>query len=100
MIRILPLLLAAALLAGCQEKPFPAPAAPGPSAPAPTPATPSPASAPVAKAPIPADHDLDIGGRMHAPGMREPERNCASCHGSDLDGGSASSCFDCHGKVW
>jgi len=80
LIRTLPLLVALALPAvGCKSQPA-----------APAPAT----------AAIPADHNVDLNGKMHKPGMAEPDKNCASCHGANLDGGAASSCYQCHGKEW
>ena len=50
----------------------------------------------------PEDHTVSQGGRLHAPGLDNPQENCASCNGQDLQGGSNQepSCFQCHGDVW
>ncbi|MCF7823491.1 MAG: hypothetical protein K9N35_04900 [Candidatus Marinimicrobia bacterium] len=49
----------------------------------------------------PADHTGINGGVAHKPGFNDPMKNCVSCHGSDLRGGSAGvSCFACHAKKW
>ena len=38
---------------------------------------------------------------MHAPGKKKPFTNgCTDCHGADLRGGVARSCFSCHGREW
>jgi len=41
-------------------------------------------------------HTEELGGVMHAPGKADPLTHCVACHGSDLGGGSAPSCYDCH----
>lgn len=48
------------------------------------------------------NHTVRQGGRFHAPGLRDPEANCVSCHGADLMGGDEGqpSCFACHGRRW
>ena len=49
----------------------------------------------------PDDHTLNIDGVYHRSGLNNPELNCVSCHGQQLDGGSSGvSCYDCHGKKW
>jgi hypothetical protein len=50
----------------------------------------------------PADHTVSQGGRFHAPGLANPQVNCASCHGQNLRGGTNGepSCYMCHGEVW
>lgn len=38
---------------------------------------------------------------MHAPGKSRPFTNgCTDCHGADLRGGVARSCYTCHGREW
>ncbi len=38
---------------------------------------------------------------MHAPGYEDPRGNgCTQCHGADLRGGTAGTCFVCHGNRW
>lgn len=41
-------------------------------------------------------HTVDLGGEMHEPGYDDPLANCVSCHGSNLNGGTGPSCYDCH----
>lgn len=57
----------------------------------------------------PANHserkEADGCEAFHAPGYEQPYSNsCTSCHGSVLtgpdSGGSAPSCYTCHGEVW
>lgn len=49
----------------------------------------------------PADHTISKDGAKHKPGLNDPLKNCTSCHGNDLKGGTASvSCYECHGKKW
>jgi hypothetical protein len=49
----------------------------------------------------PSDHSISKDGFMHKSGLEQPLTNCVSCHGSDLEGGTAGvSCFECHGKKW
>ncbi|MEZ5070217.1 MAG: hypothetical protein R2751_04415 [Bacteroidales bacterium] len=49
----------------------------------------------------PADHAISKEGVMHKSGLDQPLTNCASCHGADLQGGTAGvSCYECHGKKW
>lgn len=71
------LLAAALLMAGCSDSTSPSEA-------------------------VPADHTARKGGAFHAPGLTDPVRNCATCHGADLRGGANGepSCFRCHGEVW
>ncbi len=51
---------------------------------------------------LPADHTVVLDGQFHAPGLNDPQANCASCHGADLMGGNDGepSCFACHGRKW
>ena len=44
-------------------------------------------------------HDQDQNGVLHASGKEDPLKNCASCHGSDLKGGSGPSCLQCHSSA-
>ncbi len=49
----------------------------------------------------PASHTDDESGCKHAPGKNRPFTNgCAGCHGPDLRGLIAPSCYTCHGKEW
>ena len=49
----------------------------------------------------PSDHTIGKDGFMHKSGLEQPLANCASCHGSDLKGGTVGvSCFECHGAKW
>ena len=49
----------------------------------------------------PSDHTISKDGTMHKSGLDQPLNNCASCHGSDLEGGTTGvSCYECHGKKW
>lgn len=49
----------------------------------------------------PSDHTISKDGFMHKSGLEQPLANCASCHGSDLKGGTVGvSCFECHGAKW
>lgn len=49
----------------------------------------------------PDDHTLSKDGIMHKSGLNDPLDSCVSCHGDDLQGGSAAvSCYECHGKKW
>ena len=49
----------------------------------------------------PADHTVSKDGFKHKSGLRNPETNCASCHGLDLRGGETGvSCYECHNKKW
>lgn len=50
----------------------------------------------------PEGHTVMKSGVAHASGLDNPAANCASCHGANLQGGSAGqpSCFSCHGKKW
>jgi hypothetical protein len=46
-------------------------------------------------------HTIKEDGKMHAPGLKKPFTNgCTDCHGADLRGGVARSCYTCHGKEW
>lgn len=47
-------------------------------------------------------HTVVEGGVAHAPGLNNPLQNCTSCHGANLQGGSAGqpSCTSCHGVKW
>ena len=49
-----------------------------------------------------ANHTIDLGGHLHAPGYCRPYQNCAQCHGVDLRGGTAGqpSCYSCHDDNW
>ena len=49
----------------------------------------------------PSDHTVKKDGIKHKSGLKDPQTNCVSCHGSDLRGGSTGvSCYECHGKKW
>lgn len=49
----------------------------------------------------PADHTISQEGVLHKNGLSDPLKNCTSCHGTDLKGGSARvSCYECHGVKW
>ncbi len=48
----------------------------------------------------PASHTKSKSGYMHHPSLENPVGACESCHGDDLKGGSAPSCYTCHGKKW
>ena len=49
----------------------------------------------------PADHTDQEDGFYHRPGKERPFSNsCTSCHGVDLTGGIAPSCYTCHGQEW
>jgi len=49
----------------------------------------------------PSDHTVSKNGVKHKSGLKLPEENCVSCHGSDLNGGeSGVSCLECHNKKW
>ncbi len=69
--------------------------------PAPRPA-PAPAAAPAAprSSKPPADHLKDRKGAMHKKGSSQAVANCGECHGADLRGGKAPSCYACHDKEW
>ena len=47
----------------------------------------------------PSDHTDSIKGALHLKGAKNAN-TCMSCHGSDLKGGSAPSCYECHKKKW
>ena len=63
---------------------------------------PAPAAAPAAPKPSkpPADHVKDRKGAMHKKGSSKAAANCGECHGADLRGGKAPSCYACHDKEW
>lgn len=54
----------------------------------------------------PATHTIELGvpgvfTALHPPGFQDPiNENCGLCHGADLSGGFAPSCFECHGEAW
>lgn len=49
----------------------------------------------------PADHTISKDGFMHKSGLNDPQANCVTCHGADLQGGNVGvSCYQCHGKEW
>ena len=88
--------LAVAILACGGAAKVPAPQfAPAPAAPA-APAVPT---APKSSKP-PADHVKDRKGAMHKKGSSKAVANCGECHGADLRGGKAPSCYACHDKEW
>ena len=44
----------------------------------------------------PSDHTKSEDGFLHKSGLEQPLVNCASCHGSDLKGGTSGvSCYEC-----
>ncbi len=52
---------------------------------------------------FPSSHVEIKGGYAHGAGFQSPTLNCASCHGSELQGAGASgppSCLLCHEKLW
>lgn len=49
---------------------------------------------------IPSDHNQNLGGTKHQAGYGNPTANCTSCHGRELKGGDAVSCYACHGALW
>ena len=56
---------------------------------------------PIRPSDAPATHTVNQDGIGHAPGLNDPDENCASCHGTDLRGsGDVPSCFACHGREW
>lgn len=50
----------------------------------------------------PDGHTVIEDGVAHASGLKDPAKNCVSCHGDDLGGGDDGepSCFSCHGRKW
>ncbi len=44
----------------------------------------------------PDTHTLSEDGVWHAPGGRDAQDNCASCHGIEEAGSNPVSCIDCH----
>jgi len=49
----------------------------------------------------PADHAISKNGAKHKDGLHDPFKNCASCHGQDLKGGTVGvSCYNCHSAKW
>ena len=49
----------------------------------------------------PVSHTEREDGFYHMPGKSKPFVNgCTTCHGADLRGGNARSCYTCHGKEW
>ena len=54
----------------------------------------------------PSNHDRELGAPgfitgMHVAGYSDPlNENCGLCHGAELKGGYAVSCFVCHGALW
>lgn len=49
----------------------------------------------------PDDHTTEKSGARHKSGLQDPAKNCVSCHGADLRGGSSKvSCFACHSNKW
>lgn len=54
----------------------------------------------------PSNHDQQLGvpgviTGLHAAGYQDPlNNNCALCHGAELTGGFAFSCYLCHGAFW
>lgn len=45
-------------------------------------------------------HDQDLGGVLHRDGYENPAAaGCPACHGPDLRGGTAPSCYNCHTTV-
>jgi len=43
-----------------------------------------------------ANHTENNGGVLHSPGKADPLLNCTSCHGAELTGATAGSCYTCH----
>ena len=51
----------------------------------------------------PASHNNNFGGYLHNAGYEDPESNCVSCHGVNLQGTGSDGtpgCFLCHGNIW
>jgi mono/diheme cytochrome c family protein len=59
-------------------------------------------SSPTRPADVPETHTVEKGGAFHAPGLKDPTSQCATCHGPNLAGGTEGepSCFSCHGQKW
>ncbi|MGD8937888.1 MAG: hypothetical protein PVJ72_00820 [Gammaproteobacteria bacterium] len=50
---------------------------------------------------LPSNHTDSQDGYRHAPGKNNPYTNlCTVCHGADLRGYLAPSCYTCHGREW
>ncbi|MDX2470015.1 MAG: hypothetical protein QNL04_05495 [SAR324 cluster bacterium] len=49
---------------------------------------------------ITSNHTDSEDGYLHDPNKESPVGNCDQCHGADLTGGNASSCYSCHGAEW
>jgi len=50
---------------------------------------------------LPSNHTDSQHGYLHAPGKNYPYTNmCTVCHGADLRGYLAPSCYSCHGREW
>ncbi|MDX2469847.1 MAG: cytochrome c3 family protein [SAR324 cluster bacterium] len=46
-------------------------------------------------------HTDNVSGSYHGPNRTTPNRDCAGCHGTDLDGSAnAPSCYSCHYNKW
>lgn len=43
---------------------------------------------------------VDVMAEHHVPGRLDPYNNCQLCHGVDLQGCIARSCYTCHGRLW
>lgn len=55
-----------------------------------------------APADAPEGHTVLKSGVPHAPGLNNPQVNCTTCHGANLQGGAEGqpSCTSCHGVRW
>ena len=49
---------------------------------------------------IPSTHTKNKDGYWHHTSYKSPVGTCDSCHGADLRGGTAQSCYNCHGAEW
>ena len=45
---------------------------------------------------LPSDHTDNQEGKFHGLNKNDPNKYCTGCHGQDLQGAYAESCFPCH----